>query len=861
MYRKIYLLILTCVLVVPSSILISAPGDTTKVRTIDFQQRRLGWFNFPSLKPNNVERILMNYKLRCPPGKPCGEWDYLAYVYVSQFYAVNFRVNNSFPTNYSCMYDTSWAYKYENGEVVKSAKASSKLYLYQNQDTPAVPTDSIVVWPTYYTYNFDDKGVIMDSTAVEPDTTITRYTIARVDFDNENTMKEDIEIFRYITPYGNGLSLGDGVTWVIDVSDFALLLRGSVYIHAPCGGWGDQYDQNTMEDLELTFDIIEGTPPRNPINFVKLWDLNGVTYDSNIESKLQPIKYNFTDYERSAVLRVTQTGHGFGSTQDNCSEFCSKKSYVTINGVNRFTTNIWRECGDNPIYPQGGTWIYDRSNWCPGAEVGFFDYDLSPFITPNLPYTIDYDMEPYNLVVTGSGTPPNWVIRGFLFTYDEANFNNDARLTRILSPSIDPMNNRLNPMIGVPTIEIQNTGKNTIYEVTFKYGNDLNNLVEYTATLDEAIDIMGKAKIDLPFNNWYNADASDIFYLEITKVNNEADEYIYNNKGQQKFTKSLPEVPNKFSIEFTGNNSDVLGISSPYVYSITDKNGNIVFDKQQTVNNKVVLDEVELKEGQYTLLVQNPYGYGFGFWAYAQNGGLKNASLKLLSASNLIKVLPTDWGNFYQWGFEVTPQVQLLSNIENDEIDFGSVSIGKKVVKEIKIFPANSQGLTISDIKLPLSSTKKFEIIEESSTATPNPRVLTVNDTLTLKLEFEPLSKGKKTANLYISSNDKYNSNMNFAIKGEALEPNSVDDTDGVGQIGIKLQNRANQVLGVELSNILANKILNYTITNLDGAVIAESKVSQNVFEINIQNLSSGVYFITINYQTGTINKKFNITK
>ena len=863
MFKKINSFLLLAVTVLFSLMeLNAAPGDTTKVRTIEFQQRRLGWFDFPNLDVNKVDRILMNYKLRCPPGKPCGEWDYLAYVYVSHFYGVNFRVNKSFPATYSYMVDTSWTYKYENGNVIKTPKTPATLYLYKDNDKPAVPTDSITVWPTYYSdYKYDSNGKATDSTFVTPDETLTRALVKRVDFNNDNTFQENIEIFRYITPYGNGLSLGEGVTWVMDLSDFIHILSGKVYIHAPCGGWGDQYNQNVMEDLELTFDIIEGTPPRNPINMTKLWDYNGVIYDNKIESKLTPYEFNFSSEEKNAVLRITQTGHGFGATADNCSEFCDKESYVSVNGTRRFTRNIWRECGDNPIYPQGGTWIYDRSNWCPGAEVGFLDYDISPFIKQNELNVIDYDMEPYNLVVTGSGSHPNWVIRGFLYTYGEANFQKDARLTRIITPSSNPMNNRSNPMIGGANIEIQNTGKNQINEITVKYGNDPNNLSEYTAKLENPISLMEKAEVYLPFNNWYNPNSPDIFYVEIIKVDGEADEYSPNNKGQEKFIKQLPEAPNSFVVEFTGNNSNVLGISSPYTYFITDKNNQIVFNKQQTVNNQVTRDTLNLEDGPFTFVIQNPYGFGMGFWAYAQNYGLKNAQLKIADGNNLIKNFPYDWGNYFVWSFEVKQQIKLMSDAANNKVLFGDVNVGEKQIKEVKIFPANSRGLEITDIKLPLSSTKKFTIIEEKSTATPDPRKLTEKDTITLKIEFEPLSKGIKTSNLLITSNDKYNANALIEISGVGVDPSSVNEIDLSSLINFNVVNQESNFLTIDIDNKSNFNLLNYSISNFEGMELLKSDIESSSFSIDIQNLNSGIYFISFTTSNGSITKKFSVVR
>jgi len=51
------------------------------------------------------------------------------------------------------------------------------------------------------------------------------------------------------------------------------------------------------------------------------------------------------------------------------------------------------ECADNPLYPQGGTWIYDRAGWCPGAKVTTQNFELTPFVTGQEAFTVDYNID------------------------------------------------------------------------------------------------------------------------------------------------------------------------------------------------------------------------------------------------------------------------------------------------------------------------------------------------------------------------------------------------------------------------------------------------------------------------------------
>lgn len=856
-FTFITIFLVMCISSIP---LLADHGDTTIIKTIQFQERREGWYDFPT-DITKYQRIMMNYTLRCPPGKPCGEWDYLAYVYIHKFYCVNYRVDKSFPESFSYMKDTSFTFKWENNEITKTPKQSKVLYLYNDKSKPAIPTDSIIVWPTYYTFNFDSTGKIIDSTLVQPDTTINREIISQVFFKNDNTFDDVFELFRYITPYGINLDLGKGVNWAIDVSDFAQLLSGKVYITAPCGGWGDQYDQNTMEDLQLNFDYIEGTPPRNIIATTKLWDLNGIVYDKNIEVALHPYNFTFQPNEKNVMLRVVQTGHGFGGTDDNCAEFCRKMGYVFVNNEKKYEKEIWRMCGTNPVYPQGGTWIYDRSNWCPGAEVQNHDYEITPFLI-NGENIIDYNMEKYDLKwKEGSNTKPNWVIRGFLFTYSEPNFQNDARLINIISPNNDKMMNRFNPTIFEPKIEIQNTGKNPISSITIKLGNDPDNLFEYQHQFNQPLNIMEKATIIVRNINWFDENKPNKFYVEIVKVNDNTDEYQYNNKGYSYFEKNLIEIPEDIVVTLKTNNANIYGIPCPYYYEIKpyDKNNSFFIEKDNLSHNTTYQDSFKLKEGYYNMIIANQAGFGFSFWAMQQ---LTHGSLTISNNGAIYYNAPQDWGTFITVGLRVTPMTTLLTNIENKELDFGYVKLGEKKRLDVKIYPKNVKGLDITDVKISLGNNKKFTIIEEKSTASPNPRILSQNDTLTIVVEYEPLSEINVTAKLNITNNSKNEPFFVINLKGTSLS--SIDNNYNYLSDFKLINNNEYINLLAKFENstfvnkIVINDIYGNMIKSIDYNKMIENNFNEN---IDITNLLSGVYFVNVITNKGQLTEKFVVVK
>ena len=123
------------------------------------------------------------------------------------------------------------------------------------------------------------------------------------------------------------------------------------------GGW------STGFNVTLNFEFIHGTPPRNVIDVQNLW--SGSDSYSNIDDILTDTVVFIPENAKNSAMRVTISGHG----QDG--EFTEGVNYfVKIDNQNLYTQEIWRDdCGEVALYPQGGTWIYDRANWCPGDKA------------------------------------------------------------------------------------------------------------------------------------------------------------------------------------------------------------------------------------------------------------------------------------------------------------------------------------------------------------------------------------------------------------------------------------------------------------------------------------------------------------
>jgi hypothetical protein len=496
-----------------------------------------------------------------------------------------------------------------------------------------IPTDTILRYMAYYRYKYNSQGVVYDSIFITPDTVMVNALHPYWDAPFEIVNRW--ELGRFITPYGNGLDLGNGFTWVFDVSDFEPLLHDSVHLKA--GNW--------QELLDLKFLCIEGTPPRKVNAIHKIYQGTYWYHQQNIEAHLSaktvPLKTNSV----YAKLRLTNTGHGMGGNQ-NCSEFCPRNNVIKVNGQTAYTEYLWRNtCDYNPLYPQGGTWIYSRANWCPGAEVSPYEYDLSQYLA-NDSITIDYDMQSY--VWNGQGSPPNYRIEGYLFEYQNANFINDASLEGIVAPNNVKYYARYNPMVGQPIIIIKNTGTDTLKSLDIEYrvgGRGAFQTYHWTGS----IPFMAKKEIKLNALKWWDFDGQKIFTCRIKNPNGKTDEYAYNNEMQTNI-ETVPEYPSSFVIWFKTNSQ-----ASQNTLIIEDNHGNAVYSKSNYANNTLYKDTITLPYGYYRLKLKDSGGNGIRFWANLPPYGNETAGYLWIkkTTNGFIKNFQPDFGREIAQSFTV----------------------------------------------------------------------------------------------------------------------------------------------------------------------------------------------------------------
>ncbi len=453
------------------------------------------------------------------------------------------------------------------------------------------------------------------------------------------------EIARLITPYGRFFGTKWSFTFKADISEFSSMLRNQAVIEYVHSG----YESNVTCGWTITvnFEFISGPPVARILTVLPMWNGSFPYGDStdNIENYLTAKKVTATDKTGLMRLRILQTGHGMDD-QDGCAEFCSKWRDVEFDGKVADHRDIWMECATNPVYPQAGTWIYDRANWCPGCMVNPEDYNF--FVKPGSTHEINIDMEPYKVK---KGKPSaNYVFSSFLILYEKPRAANDASLEAIMAPSTDDNFSRMNPVGYQPRILVKNNGTNDLKSLRIEYGLAGQKPIVYNWT---GLLPFGKTiEITLPGTLQTNK-LQDLFTATISKPNNRTDEY----SGDNKMTSIMvapPVYPEKFVLVYKTNKD-----TAQTAWNITDASGKIWYQKKES-DLKVSTeyrDTISLPKGEYQLLVTDKEGDGLEFWANPRGG---MGYVKLVSTGKkLIRTFGSDFGSEIRQSFMVDSQKPL----------------------------------------------------------------------------------------------------------------------------------------------------------------------------------------------------------
>lgn len=543
-----------------------------------------------------------------------------------------------------------------------------------------IVNNNLVVDSIYYLYTalYDnilfENGDIAEEIFIDPE---GELDITNLKYFSKSPAK--YELISLVTPYGNNLDLGvDGKTFVFDVTDFTPILKGKRRLSMELGGEG-------QEEIDLKFVFIKGTPERNVLDVSNIWPFqrgyfSEILSNSRFESRKLKLQQNASNFK----LRFSITGH------EQNGEFTPRAHFVTVNGNTnkKFPFTVWKECAWNPIYPQGGTWIYDRAGWCPGAPTELQSIDITNLVPASKEVTIDYGLEPPQL------DQANYLVSSQLVSYGPLNFNLDASLEEIMRPSAGRVEfDRLNPSCNKPTILIRNSGSQFLTSLKIRYGikNGIKEEYNWTGNLASS----NTAIVELPITNkgfWLpGPDSLNVFEVELINPNNSTDENPENNRKQTNF-KKVDSYSVSLFYEFKTNN-----VPQDNDYKIVNSLGEIVLQRSNMIANTLYRDELMLSPGCYTLYVNDISNDGLTFWNEPGNGsGNTRMMRKVNNVLIPLKSFTSDFGAGFQYDFIVAQPVgttesvnsMLLSispnpasdevNIQYDAPELGSVELSIK---------------------------------------------------------------------------------------------------------------------------------------------------------------------------------------
>jgi hypothetical protein len=452
------------------------------------------------------------------------------------------------------------------------------------------------------------------------------------------------EIGRMLTPYGGAFGRDWKFGWTVDVTDFVLLLRDSVeidYIHT---GYEPNNDRGWK--ITLAFEFIGGPPIAKPLSIERIYDGSYAYGDSArpISASLAPVTFRAADGAGFARLLVYQTGHG--GDDSGCGEFCNKYREIVFDGKVADRRPVWKECGDNPLSPQAGTWIYDRANWCPGNLLSpeAFDFPVKPGST----HTVDIEMEPYLL----PGTAAVEAITAYIIQYAPPAAENDVALVDIEVPSDQDPFRRSNPACAGTRIAIQNNGSLPVRSLTVRYGT--LHFEDRFFSWEGDLPPGRTGAIDLP-GEIPQRVAGNSYRVTLTSPNGAGDAWPDDNDLVVPFTPTPAYRSPLIFLLKTNNQPEQTS------WTLRRGDGTVVREaKAETLAADVGYHSIlYLDPGCYSLSIVDSAGDGLEFW-YNVKGGRGFARL-LDVAGMMLRNFESDFGSESVFNFRVTGNQRLVT--------------------------------------------------------------------------------------------------------------------------------------------------------------------------------------------------------
>lgn len=570
------------------------------------------------------------------------------------FVVGEYTLSTASNTTYDTLFQSAFIIKenkVENGEVVSTII-----------DEKHLATAGII---------FNENGDKIDEIAFD-----TAGTIEIEDLNYYRYIDKKVEIMSFVTPYGINLDFGvNGEMWEFNLTDFGPVLKGNKRLSLEFGG------QN-QEQMDIRFGFIKGTPVRDVLAFHQIWPVSSTNYQNiQADNAFEPRTINLEEGTKSYKYRSVITGHG----QEG--EFIPRNHTYTVNGKN-ISRRISTECSFNPIQPQGGTWIYDRAGWCPGAPSDLVEYEFTNEDGAANPVTLDYT------VTSGSGDS-RYIVNNQLVVYGAPNFATDARITEISRPNNGSRYKKLNPSCENPLITVENTGSNEItsIKINFWVGNDSKS--EYI--WEGSINFLEKVSIELPTGMSFWKEGASTFNAQITEVNGAADENPSNDLSTSKFD-PFARLSGNLELRFRSNTA-----YTENRFTIANATGEEFLAKtpvdfSANTNHTYTMN---LEEGCYIMDFEDrmvgSYGQnGLSFFAASQFGS-GSLLLRDLDNSNLTTNFNPDFGGGIYYVFGVgSPTVGVNENLTSSIFN---------------IYPNPSSGIINIDFYEPSSKEITFTVL------------------------------------------------------------------------------------------------------------------------------------------------------
>lgn len=424
----------------------------------------------------------------------------------------------------------------------------------------------------------------------KPTNALGTYSILDMPYFARSPQK--VELMSFVTPYGIGLDFGQaGRVWEFDMSDFVHQLRGKKRISIERGG-------EFQEELDIRFVFYRGIPPRKVLSLNQVWP---VTHSSNADiladKVFEPRQLQVHPNSASWKIRSVITGHG----QEG--EFISRNHRLLVNGNPVFQWPVWTYCGTNPVYPQGGTWVYDRAGWCPGAPSDIQSWKVQG-LNPGATVGLDYSM-------VQAGGDSRYIVNHQFVQYGPATFQADAALLDLKVPSSRIEFSRRNPACMNPNLVLRNEGASPISQLSISYG--LEGGTEQTFSWSGNLPFLESETITLPESDL--GSVSGIFRVRITSVNGLPTDENGSNDTLRALYTAPQALPERLVVEFKSNLRP-----EENSWELRASDGTVVFSGANFSPNTIYRDTLNLAPGCYEFQFLDEGQDGLNWWANTSQG-------------------------------------------------------------------------------------------------------------------------------------------------------------------------------------------------------------------------------------------------